>query len=255
MKFVNNIPVVSLRKDPSEKSELVTQLLFGEQYVVLDRYSDWLLVQCVHDQYEGWISAAQHSGMVQEDGTEGENLLVGIPLLDVEIKSKIYHLPFGSELGWLVRDIAAEKLEKWQRTGIIVIPGASSAAQVMHFAGMLLNSPYLWGGRNPLGYDCSGFVQVVFKLAGFRLPRDARDQAKAGQLIDFVDTASAGDLAFFENESGQIVHVGITDGEGGIIHCSGHVRHDSLDAHGIFNRTTKKHTHKLRFVRRLTMQA
>lgn len=251
MKFVNNIPVVSLRKDPSEKSELVTQLLFGEKYVVLDRHADWLLVQCEHDQYEGWLSMAQHPGPASNETEMSETMLVGIPLLETEVHGKIYRLPFGSELGVLASDIAAEKLEKWQASGIIVSPRTGSRAQVMHFAGMLINSPYLWGGRNPLGYDCSGFVQVVFKLSGIGLPRDARQQAAAGHIVDFADAAAAGDLAFFENESGQIVHVGITDGEGGIIHCSGYVRHDSLDAHGIFNRMTKRHTHKLRLIKRL----
>jgi cell wall-associated NlpC family hydrolase len=251
MKFLNTIPVISLRKEPSEKSELVSQLLFGEEYVVLDRHSDWLLVQCEHDNYEGWLSKSQHACATKNESNPLDEWLVSKPFFEINQGSAALLLPLGSSLGGLSDDISAETLEKWQESGSIGRSVGRSTDQLMKYAMMLLGSPYLWGGRNPFGYDCSGFVQVVYKMAGLALPRDASQQATVGQMIDFVDYASAADLAFFENEAGQIVHVGIIDGKGGIIHCSGFVRNDSIDAHGIFNRQWRHHTHKLRFIRRV----
>ncbi len=251
MKFLNNIAVISLRKEPSEKSELVTQLLFGEKYMILDRQSDWLLVRCEHDNYEGWIAKSQHSGATINEMNPLEQWFVSTPFFKVVQETAVFLLPFGSNLGALPDDITAEKLVKWQESGIIDRISERNTDKIMKYALMLSGSPYLWGGRNPLGYDCSGFVQVVYKMAGLSLPRDAREQASVGLMIHFVDNAVAGDLAFFENEAGQIVHVGIVDGIGGIIHCSGFVRCDSLDAHGIFNRHWRYHTHKLRFIKRV----
>jgi cell wall-associated NlpC family hydrolase len=115
---------------------------------------------------------------------------------------------------------------------------------------MYLHSPYLWGGRTPFGIDCSGFTQMVYKLAGIKLKRDAWQQAEQGSLIHLVDEARQGDLAFFDNDEGRIIHVGIVLPNNKIIHASGKVRLDSLDHHGIFNQETKKYTHNLRLIKR-----
>lgn len=251
MKMLNTLPIINIRKEPSERSELVTQVLFGELYEVLDRRSDWLLIRCTFDQYEGWLSLYQHADLAADEQQTISQMLVACPVLEVSENGINKILPFGSSIAPLNNDIKAEKLDLWQQSGRIVMPESLGAESIMKYAVMLMGSPYLWGGRSPMGYDCSGFVQVVFKVAGIPLPRDARDQAIVGEMIDFVDHAQAGDLAFFENETGQIVHVGILDGAGSIIHCSGYVRKDSLDVHGIFNRQRNKHTHKLRFIKRL----
>ncbi|MBK9290699.1 MAG: C40 family peptidase [Bacteroidetes bacterium] len=252
MWYVNMLPVASLRKEPSEKSELVSQLLFGEAYQILDRLSDWMLVKCHFDNYEGWMSQAQLSTHELNPADASSDWLVAEPVMQVKNNDgNQILLPMGSCVAPSICDISADTFEEWQKSGRIVSAGDPSPDKLIRFAAQLLGSPYLWGGRNPLGYDCSGFVQVVCKLAGLKLPRDARDQALVGEIIDFQDQAQAGDLAFFDNESGNIIHVGLLDGKGGIVHCSGKVRHDSLDAYGIFNRETKKHTHKLRLIRRL----
>ena len=117
---------------------------------------------------------------------------------------------------------------------------------------MYLNAPYLWGGRSPLGIDCSGFTQMVYRLQGINLPRDAYQQAHIGTTLSFVDESEPGDLAFFDNKDGEIVHVGIILEENHIIHASGKVRIDRIDQQGIFNSEIGSHTHKLRLIKSIT---
>jgi cell wall-associated NlpC family hydrolase len=109
----------------------------------------------------------------------------------------------------------------------------------------------LWGGKSPFGIDCSGFTQVVYKLNGYKLPRDANQQVNLGEPLSFVEEAEAGDLAFFDNEEGRIVHVGILLNNQSIIHASGYVRVDKFDHYGIFNQDTGKYSHTLRVIKRL----
>ncbi len=127
----------------------------------------------------------------------------------------------------------------------------SSIAQLPAFAMSFLNMPYLWGGRSPAGIDCSGFTNIVYKLAGIRLRRDAWQQSEQGILINFIDEARPGDLAFFQNEEGKIIHVGIILQQQKIIHASGRVRIDTIDHYGIYDEELKKYTHQLRLIRRM----
>ena len=116
---------------------------------------------------------------------------------------------------------------------------------------MFLNSPYLWGGRSPLGVDCSGFSQIVYRLQGIDLPRDAYQQAKVGTTLSFVEESEPGDLAFFHNSSDEIVHVGIILKDNYIIHASGKVKIDRLDQTGIYDNERNIHTHNLRFIKKI----
>jgi cell wall-associated NlpC family hydrolase len=124
------------------------------------------------------------------------------------------------------------------------------AALIHSFAFRYLNVPYLWGGKSVFGTDCSGFVQQVFKMAGIWLPRDSGDQAELGETVEFVQAARLGDLAYFDNEEGRIIHVGIMLNENTIIHSSGYVHVDRIDHAGIIHHLTGARTHKLRIIKR-----
>ena len=124
-------------------------------------------------------------------------------------------------------------------------------AKIAENSYLLLNSPYQWGGRSPFGIDCSGFVQLIYKLNGIFLPRDASQQALMGQALSFIEEAEDGDLAFFDNAEGQITHVGIILSNNRIIHASGKVRIDKLDHQGIFNLEKRDYTHRLRLISKI----
>ncbi len=114
-----------------------------------------------------------------------------------------------------------------------------------------MNAPYLWGGKTPFGIDCSGFTQMVYKLNGHALLRDASEQASQGIALSFIEESEPGDLAFFDNSEGQIIHVGIIMEDNHIIHAHGKVRIDRLDHSGIYNIDKKIHTHKLRVIKKI----
>ena len=127
--------------------------------------------------------------------------------------------------------------------------GRDLSESIVNCAKEFLNVPYLWGGKSFFGIDCSGFTQIIYKIHGIKIPRDAYQQAEIGDALTFIEEAKPGDLAFFENKEGRIHHVGIILADQKIIHAHGKVRIDSLDSTGIFNKDQNKHTHKLRFIR------
>jgi cell wall-associated NlpC family hydrolase len=159
----------------------------------------------------------------------------------------------GSTLPFLRGRNFSLESQEYEYTGDHILPAPEqiSAAGLMASARAYLNAPYLWGGRTAFGIDCSGFTQMVFKLNGFKLLRDAWQQAELGEPLSFVEESHPGDLAFFDNEEGKITHVGLIIENTQIIHASGKVRIDKLDHYGIFNGDTKKYSHHLRVIKRV----
>ncbi len=240
MKYRIAVAVAPLRREPSDRSEMVSQGLFGEQLDVLEKQEKWSMIRMQSDGYEGWVDNKQ----VELDPSIEDSVIVNIPLMRV--------LHTGKEHGWVTagavvsaQSIAAQEQMSW----------SGSKEDVEKCSRLFLNAPYLWGGRTVMGIDCSGFTQLVMRLNGVSIPRDAYQQADIGATVTFVEESQTGDLAFFDNAEGRIIHVGIIlrelDNTFRIIHASGKVRVDVLDHEGIFHSEQCVYSHKLRIIKRI----
>lgn len=253
-----NLSIVPCRRSPSDRSEMVTQLLFGETFEIIEEQKKWVKIKNSFDNYISWIDKKQYQPLTQKtyNSIIKEPIYLSSDLVQtVIISSTDNALPIvlGSQLPSLKG--TAFKIEEvlYEYDGPTVKAGTVKKirATIIQNAYLYLNAPYLWGGRSPFGIDCSGFTQMVFKLSGINILRDASQQAKEGQAIDFIDEARPGDLAFFDNDAGKIIHVGILLGDGLIIHASGKVRVDKFDHYGIYNEEKKGYSHQLRIIKSL----
>jgi len=256
MKYgICNLGIVALRLTPSNKSEMVSQLLFGEYFEIVEKQQEWLYISCYYDGYKGWIDKKQlteiHDDVPPYDLINAEPYLVH-NLVDfiTEDNQKCLPVTIGASLPFYKKGILNLFSKQYHFDGE-VIQGKYPKENLLKTAFLLLNAPYLWGGRTPFGIDCSGFTQLVYKLNGYKLLRNASQQATQGETLSFIEESDAGDLAFFDNEDGLITHVGIIMTNNYIIHAHGKVRIDMLDQSGIFNLDTKRHTHKLRLIKKI----
>lgn len=250
--FLSTAP---MRSEPSDRSEMVNQLLFGETFDILERQAKWSLIKLHHDNYEGWVDNLQiqnisdsYLNQIKENGkhiaAEMVHLLEGTHPSDFPMIVQGSLLPLYDDQK-VILDTKEYKYSGNTRTG------SGQRSDLIDVAFSYLNAPYLWGGRSPFGIDCSGFTQMVYRLIGVSIPRDASQQAKKGETLSFLEECQPGDLAFFDNAEGAITHVGIVLEDYNIIHASGRVRVDGLDHSGIYNAELKRHTHKLRVLKRL----
>ncbi len=249
------LSVVPVRHEPSDKSELTTQLLFGEAYQILEHREKWLFIQLADDGYTGWIDAKQHTEITEEyyqSWTSVKHPRCADLVQTCAADSGKIAITLGAALPFLSQNKLTLGTEKFSYTGAATAKNPATTTQTIIDTAMLfLNAPYLWGGRTLFGIDCSGFVQQVYTMCGFRLSRDAYQQVETGEEVHFVTMAKPGDLAFFDNPEGRIVHVGIVLENNRIIHAHGHVRIDQLDHNGIFNTDRQAYSHKLRLIKRI----
>ncbi|SMO78647.1 SH3 domain-containing protein [Saccharicrinis carchari] len=246
---------IPVRKEPSEAAELVTQILFGETFMVLDRIEKWARIKMDFDGYEGWIDAKlvfSVGNREYELWKDADAWMVPTPKIKIVKDGSTAPLTIsaGSRIVFNGHDRNSFSIGKNDYFVSGPLP-SSKELGIREVATSLLHTPYLWGGRSYFGIDCSGLTQIVYKINGIALPRDAYQQIEQGNIINFVEEAQAGDLAFFDNEEGSISHVGICLGSGTIIHAYGEVRIDTLDHQGIYNRDTNKYSHKLRVIKRI----
>jgi len=253
---VCNLSIIPLRSEPSDKSEITSQLLFGDLFRVVEKIEKWVKIELHLDGYEGWIDNKQYCPLKWDDF---ELAAEATSVLDTGIYHAITNLATGEKIFALAgSSVPATDNNIFRITNSFykldtpaINPFKRNFEQeVGSVAKFYLNSPYLWGGKSLFGIDCSGFTQMVFKQFGIHLKRDAWQQAEQGELISFLPEAEAGDLAFFDNDEGRIIHVGIMLDNFRIIHASGKVRIDSIDDQGIYNLELKRYTHKLRILKR-----
>jgi hypothetical protein len=250
-----NLSIVSVRFEPSHKSELTSQLLFGETFTILEKSEEWYKILTAFDGFEGWINKSQcfELSLLDFQELQKSKSFLSYDLVQILLShQKIYSVVLGSTLPWFREGSCRIGEDSFSFDGNAKIPNQMLGSRmIVENAFMYLNAPYLWGGRSPFGIDCSGFTQMVYKLSGIQLRRDAWMQAEQGQSIHLLDETQPGDLAFFDNEEGKITHVGILTQKNRIIHASGKVRVDNIDHHGIFNIDSRKYTHKLRLLKRM----
>jgi hypothetical protein len=249
-----NLSIVPLRIDPSDKSEMVSQVLFGEHFEILDLQNNWCNIRLHYDCYEGWIDVKQ---FVPTDKNTIDKLHENTPTYASEIidfvtdeNENFAAITMGSELPLFNHKKLFINELTYQYDGE-VLQGVQPKSTLVDIAIRFLNTPYLWGGKTPFGIDCSGFTQLVYKLCGHQLMRDAAQQATQGEVLSFIEECVPGDLAFFDNDEGIITHVGIILKDNYIIHAHGKVRIDRIDHSGIFNADEQRHTHKLRVIKKI----
>jgi cell wall-associated NlpC family hydrolase len=248
------LSVIPMRKEPSHRSEMVSQVLFGEYVSVGEEKEDFVFVKCLYDGYEGWVQANQLTPGRDNEIFEtifytngfSSTVVKNDTIIQVPYASPVYNPDqfsfsvaetkltylFQPQQAWNIKDLSFNE------------PTLKAIYQPF------INTPYLWGGKSVFGIDCSGFAQQVFKFFGVRLLRDAYLQAEQGTLVSSLADAKPGDLAFFQNEKGRVTHVGIMLNDQKIVHASGRVRIDSIDEEGIANGETGKRTHKMQSIRR-----
>ncbi len=259
--------IVPVRSEAAHTAPMVTQVLFGELFRIIGKEKNWVYVQLISDNYEGWIPELQVEFLSEPDFIRLKNAETFLttslvhPVInksdhaDIQIVVgsslpgfKDNHMFIGPHTFYFDGSVT-------NNTMAVNPPNPGRVTELrkhlVQYAWRYLHTPYLWGGRTPFGIDCSGFTQMVFKLNQIKLFRDAKQQAEQGEMVPFLVEAETGDLAFFDDENGAITHVGMLIDNRTIIHCSGSVHMDVIDHEGIYSNALKKYTHRLRIIRRM----
>lgn len=229
-----------MRLKPSGKSEMVSMLLYGDQYQVKQVTQGWAQIATVYDSYEGWINEKQLNE-VDDYLPIFANTVSPVSFLN-HPKRGFITLSFGSSL-------TEEEVNLFHDTQFLRKTGLQGERDnIVKDAYKLINAPYMWGGKSIMGIDCSGYTQTVFKVNDIKLKRDAYLQAEQGKAVS-LDNARPGDLAFFGDNVGKVNHVGIVLPNSLILHAHNHVRIDKLTPQGILDIDRAEYSHLLHSIK------
>ncbi len=249
-----NLSTIAVRLEPTNQSEMISQILFGEHFKILEQRKKWSKIRIAFDNFEGWIDNKQYIEISADNynAVNASDKFLSGELIDfiTDQNDDLIPVSLGVTLPFYKNKVFKLKKSTFTYEGTI-FTGIKSKESLIKTAFMYLNTPYLWGGKTPFGIDCSGFTQMVYKLCGYKLLRDASQQATQGEVLSFIEESEPGDLAFFDDNEGTITHVGIIMKDNYIIHAYGKVRIDRLDHSGIYNIDSKRHTHKLRVIKKI----
>ncbi|HRO42751.1 MAG TPA: C40 family peptidase [Flavipsychrobacter sp.] len=248
-----NVSILPLKKEPSHRSEQTSQMLFGEKAEILEiDNGDWARIRTEWDNYEGWCRAGQLTTIGKKEYRKTVKYISGSNSDKFVFEQSEMWVPLGSDL-IETKLILGNETGKFKGKKLKNVELTCTCENLKDAALKFMHAPYLWGGRSNAGIDCSGLMQMAFKLCGKKLPRDAYQQANEGKMVDFLQHGQCGDLAFFDNEDGKIIHVGMLLDNQNILHATGatgRVVIDRIDQGGIISTSLRKRTHNLRLVKR-----
>ena len=243
-----HLSIVPLRANAAHESEMTSQLLYGEHFKVLEERVHWSRIRNAFDDFEAWIDKKQYKEIKEAEyrSLEESDIQLSSDLIEyiTDDHGLLMPVAMGSALNF-----TEELSHKFD--GTCFKPHEVDKVNLIKTALLYLNSPHLRGGKSPFGIDCSGFTQMVYKLNGYKVKRNAAEQSKQGEALSFIEESEPGDLAFFDDNDGVINHVGLMMEDNYIIHVDGKVRIDRIDHSGIFNAELKRHTHKLRVIKKI----
>ena len=242
------VSISPVRGEARDASEMVTQLMFGELIRVVEINEPWCKIATETDAYEGYIDIKHIEFLSDKEARRWSDGLSYLAEREITITSNKQR-QFICRGAFIPENESSFSIGK-NEYSITDFP-TTTFKSVLDLAKDYINTPYLWGGKTPFGIDASGFTQMVYKLNGYELLRTPEQQCSQGVALSFIEESEAGDLAFFDDHEGKIIHVGIIMEDNYIIHVNGKVRIDRIDHSGIYNVDQQSHTHKLRVIKKI----